>query len=388
MKISLLLTFYFITSNLFANDLITSVPFQLIGERIYFQLSINNSRPLNFVYDTGAGSTVIDSRLVPGIELLGLRKKEVEVTGNGGSIDAQHFFGNKISIGDLNLNDIKVVIVPMDNLRRKYFKGIDGVIGNDLTEKYVIDINYDSMLLSFYDPEGYIYTGSGERIEMAKKSDGRFFIKTSLTLKNYQLIDGLFLVDCGAINNRIEYRTVKKHKIDPQREDYYESNLYGISQQLTQLKVVRTEFLIIGSVEFTNFPILLKPNDKKNRKRIGGIGNNVFKRFNMVIDYPHSQFYLAPNKLFDSSYGINCSGFELIYTEDKQFLVVDNIISEDMLPDLTPGDTLTSINQKAVNTIRISEVNELLMKNGEEVSLEFNSGVHMKSYELILKELI
>ena len=40
---------------------VTKIPFELEGNHIFIQLTINHSEQLDFVFDTGAGATVINS---------------------------------------------------------------------------------------------------------------------------------------------------------------------------------------------------------------------------------------------------------------------------------------------------------------------------------------
>lgn len=45
---------------LFSQAPITTIPFELFGDHIIIQVSVDDSEPLDFIFDTGSGYTVID----------------------------------------------------------------------------------------------------------------------------------------------------------------------------------------------------------------------------------------------------------------------------------------------------------------------------------------
>jgi hypothetical protein len=62
-----------------------SVPFELVGEKIFMKARVNGSEELNLQFDTGAGSTVIDDSTAQKLGLV--FSGETNNEGAAGSID-------------------------------------------------------------------------------------------------------------------------------------------------------------------------------------------------------------------------------------------------------------------------------------------------------------
>ncbi|MEQ9303461.1 MAG: hypothetical protein RJQ14_06050, partial [Marinoscillum sp.] len=58
-KLTYLLSLIF-AFNTIAQAPITSIPFELFGDHIIIQVSVDDSEPLDFIFDTGSGFTVLD----------------------------------------------------------------------------------------------------------------------------------------------------------------------------------------------------------------------------------------------------------------------------------------------------------------------------------------
>ena len=89
------------------------------------------------------------------------------------------------------------------------------------------------------------------------------------------------------------------------------SNLYGTMKVIGhrsnstngETETVLVPKLFIGGYELRDVPIdLQNPNDKQPYDRVL-VGNDVLKRFNVIIDYQENFIYLKANKLIDEKYG-------------------------------------------------------------------------------------
>jgi len=69
-----------LASSLFAQKPITSIPFELYGDHILIDVSVDNSTPLKFIFDSGSGLTVLDSDVSQNLKLSGKKIKMNEAT--------------------------------------------------------------------------------------------------------------------------------------------------------------------------------------------------------------------------------------------------------------------------------------------------------------------
>ncbi len=51
--------------------LLVEIPFQLHGSMIVTEISVDESAPLNFIFDTGAGGTLINARTAARLDIVG-----------------------------------------------------------------------------------------------------------------------------------------------------------------------------------------------------------------------------------------------------------------------------------------------------------------------------
>ena len=49
---------------------ITSIPFELFGNHIIIKISVDDSEPLDFIFDTGSGLTVLDEDIADKLKLV------------------------------------------------------------------------------------------------------------------------------------------------------------------------------------------------------------------------------------------------------------------------------------------------------------------------------
>lgn len=68
-----------------------------------------------------------------------------------------------------------------------------------------------------------------------------------------------------------------------------------------------------------SFPLVAYPemesvqNARIITDRIGSIGNELLRRFQIIFDYPNRQIYLSKNRNFDKFYYLNMSGLEIVH---------------------------------------------------------------------------
>lgn len=88
-----------------------SIPFELgTASRIYVQCRVNDSRPLLFLFDTGATSMVINSNSLEGIPM---EFNETIVNyGATGSNEVRKSAENKFSVGKQSLSGVPFIAIP------------------------------------------------------------------------------------------------------------------------------------------------------------------------------------------------------------------------------------------------------------------------------------
>ena len=133
-----------------ANTALTSVPFRLAGSHIFIEVRLNDSPPLHFIFDTGAASTVVSERKARKLSLSS--DGFTPVRGKQGPTLAYYSQNSQLWMGNLHLDRIRVVHLPLAHLEKALGKRVDGIVGHDLLKHYVVQINYDTQTIDLFDP--------------------------------------------------------------------------------------------------------------------------------------------------------------------------------------------------------------------------------------------
>src|SRR5882672_10928085 len=90
---------------------LATVPFELVGEKIFMKARVNGSEEINLQFDTGAGSTVIDAVTAESLKLV--VSGETTNEGAAGSASVPTSTNNAIEISGLKFPAITLVLVPL-----------------------------------------------------------------------------------------------------------------------------------------------------------------------------------------------------------------------------------------------------------------------------------
>ena len=135
--------------------LLTEIPFRLYGSVILMELSIDESSPLTFIFDTGAGGTVITENTAIQLDIAG--DETVSRTGGTGMAEVMLSDGHTLEIGGLIIQDARLGIVDLKHIEQKFGISFDGVIGWKILSQYAVSIDYDAMLIGIYDNKKFKY---------------------------------------------------------------------------------------------------------------------------------------------------------------------------------------------------------------------------------------
>jgi len=130
-----LICLYFSTLHVYSQD---TIPFTLGNDnRIYIKATVNDSEPLDFIFDTGANAMVVNTTKTD--SKLNLKfDSNTQNTGANGTINQIVSTGNSLSVGKFLRENEEFLGIPYPE---KYYS-FDGVIGYNFFEDYFIEINY------------------------------------------------------------------------------------------------------------------------------------------------------------------------------------------------------------------------------------------------------
>jgi len=347
-----------------------SFPFRFINNLIIIPLQINNSGNLYFILDTGLNISILtELSLGDSLSLNYTKQVTIQGLGKGNPIKALHSFGNEFQISEVKGNYMHIYIILQNifNLSSMLGTRVHGLIGYNLFKEFVVEINYEKKIITLYKPGTY-------RIRNKRRSKTlpiildktKPYIYASVVMDNNEEVEVKLLIDTGASHSLwLDKSSDPKIKIpDNVREAYLGAGLSGEIHGL----MGRVNSIKIADFTFEN-PIVAFPDSSSASYsfglsgRNGSLGSEILRRFDIVIDYPHNQITLTPNKYYRQPFRINRSGIEITAPiPEFPYYTLSSVKknSPGDLAGLKAGDVLYSVNHNPAKSMSINDIYQYL----------------------------
>lgn len=238
-------------------------------------LSLNGGRPVWFCFDSGAPSTVIDTRLAALTHLAPLRKSIIHGTGHG-AVAAEEMEPLTLRLAGVSVRIERPLVIALKDVPIN--KDDRGLLGSELLAHYIVRIDPVKRTLALFDPATRLITGNATILPLT--GDGRrFYLDATLDVKT-----GL------SVTHRLRIDTGSEDSIDD-----------PIVRQSTTLHTTT-----LGNGLGKNFQgysgvydaVHLGPYTLHHVWGPSGdlpaIGMEMLRRFVVTFDVPHGQLLLAP----------------------------------------------------------------------------------------------
>lgn len=354
-----------------ASDAPSSHPFEIVGRHIFIDVIIGDT-PLCFVFDTGASSTVIDTAAAAAIGLEPTR--DTVAMGSSGRVRTGHRAGNRLTVGDVTLDGIDLVFVPLDHLSRRVGRRIDGILGFDLLSRYTVTIDNTARRLIVRSLGSYV-PGEGFR-KWSFRMDMRIpTIEATVELHDGERLRGRFLVDTGAgISLALNTPFVDRHRLLERVETSFEApyaSLGGATHTGVESRVAG--YRVFGT-SFADVPASLSrvTTGVKSMSAFAGIlGNEVLRRFDLTFDYGRRAVWVRPNEALKEPFRVDCSGLGLELAADMGSILIHTVIDGSPAHDagVAAGDELLALNGEAVAGSPLHQIRDRLRRSGDRVAV-------------------
>ena len=369
------------------------IPFDLYGGRlIYLQVRVNGFKPLWFILDTGASSGSFLN--VKWVKPLGLQLQDKQVVSEpGGDVEMGSIKGVSLSLPGVDLFNQKLVTAPLSSLEPYVGRPLDGILGHDFINQFVVEINYADKVINLYDPQTYHYSGSGEIIPVAIEKNMPF-VQFGLMQPGRETVKAKLELDTGSVEAiGLNGSFVKQANLIPDSQKKLVARGVAIGGETkgyrTRIKGIR-----IGRYLIDNPAINVTTDTggyEGETKAAGIIGGEILRRFKTILDYHHQQIILEKNSLFNEPYEYDMSGMMLI-AEGPDFRVfkVHQILENSPAAeaDLREGDIITSINSRPTTEFSLSQVIQMFRQKGRDYRFNLKRGEKLIQARIRTRRLI
>lgn len=298
-----------------------TISFKLLSNLTIFPIEVNG-RELNFILDSGVGSTILfNLNANDSIALRNVNKVKLRGLGNEDAVDAILSKDNVFKFNNITGYNQKLYVVFDDSfdLSSKLGITIHGIIGYEILKDFVVTINYNTKRLSFYNPEDYEY----KRCRKCESFDLEFYKKkpyinvgVKMNSSSDKITPVKLLIDSGGSDALWLFENSHPDILPP--ENYFVDFLgEGLSGSIYGKRAL-IKGLVIGQFELKN-PTVSYPDStsvvyaRLFTERNGSLGAAILKRFLVTFDYRNKRLTLKKRSSFKEPFRYNMSGIELVY---------------------------------------------------------------------------
>lgn len=344
------------------------VPIELANGLIVLKVRVNSSRPLHFIFDTGASISVIDPQTA---KALGLRAKgKLNLDATGGSVQSGLVGPVSLSVAGVTVFKQTLATVDLDAAAPLFGYKIDGIIGYDFINNFVVEIDYAAGSMSLYETGSYKYAGPGESIpiELMEKTP---FVRARIGLNGREPIEGKFEVDSGGTGILFLHTPfVNKHKMLETLTTQSQSKLGGAGGSAEAVKA-HVPTVELGSLVLKNSLVVFAQGTEGSEGKSdydGELGGGFFSKFNMILDYSRSQMILERSQSISTLKDL--SGLDIVAEPPRFRTYVVNGVAADS-PAAAVGvqeeDTIVAVDGQSTARLTLRELRQLFTQPGERV---------------------
>jgi hypothetical protein len=366
--------------------LLTSFRFkQLSGGVIMLNARFANfPDTLNFILDTGSGGISLDSTTVDYFRITPT-PSDMTILGIAGIRKVSFIYNKKLRLPGLTVDSLNFHINNYEVLTQVYGEKIDGIIGFSLLSRYIFNINYDSSRISIFSNGRMRYPRGGWLYEPILRT----LPVQSARIKDAVTTNSRFLFDIGAgLCMMLNKDFIEDSNFLNKKRVLFAKEAEGVGGKVDMHMTVIKE-MRMGPYRFKNIPVFVF-NDTFNLTSYpylsGIIGNDILRRFNLILNYAKREFYFMPNSHYQEGFDYAYSGIELYYVDGQIILGDVATASPAEVAGLHEGDILVGINN--LLGANIQQYKTALQSSGEKVKIIVTRDGKLMEFSFKIKSIL
>jgi len=297
-----------------------TISFKLLSNLIVFPIEVNG-KELNFILDSGVGSTILfNLNTNDSISLNNLKKRKIQGLGSEDAVDAILSSSNTFKLKNLRGNNQALYVVYDDSfdLSSKLGITVHGIIGYELLKDFVVKISYGAKKITFFDREFY----DDDVCNKCEVFDLQFYgnkpyLNAGVQLESYKTETPVkLLIDSGGSDAMWLFEGSHPDLVSPKKffidflGEGLSGTIYGKRTFIESLNLGRFK-LKRPSVSYPDSLAIIQA--RKFETRNGSLGASILKRFVVTFDYGNKRLILKKGKDYNKPFRYNMSGIELVH---------------------------------------------------------------------------
>jgi hypothetical protein len=367
------------------SKLLTRIGFtQLTGGVVILRAALESfPDTLNFILDSGSSGISLDSTTVAELKLVP-EASDRTIRGIAGIKKVGFLYKRTLHFPQLTIDSLDFHVNDYSVLTTVYGERIDGIIGYSVLSRYIVKIDYDSLSLEFWSKGSIRYPRGGYLTKP---------IISTLPVQYARVKDGTvhtakFLHDIGAgvclmLSKDFADDSAVLHK----KRKLWAKEGEGVGGKIQMHLTLVKEFKL-GPFRFRNVPTYIFDDiyNVTSYPYLGGlIGNDILRRFNVIINYEKRDIYLTPNSHYRDPFDYSYSGLELYFIEGQVEIGDVATDSPAEKAGLKEGDIVVAINNNF--TQNLNQYKVTLQTANEKLRIIVRRDGELKQFDFKVKTI-
>lgn len=368
------------------SKLITSFPFSLFTGGVVLLKARLGDFPdtLNFILDTGSGGISLDSGTCVKLKMLP-RSSDKTILGIAGIRQVKFIYNQTLHLPGLSIDSLNFHVNDYDILSSVYGDKVDGIIGYSFFTRYIVKVDYDSSKLYIYTKGSFKYPKGGHLLKP---------IIASLPIQSARVIDSQninarFYFDTGAgLCVLLSTDFVNDSALLNPRKKTFLTQAEGLGGK-ANMRLTTVKELKLGPYRFRKVPAYIFDDEFNvtSYPNLGGLlGNDILRRFNVILNYEHRDIYLVPNSHYRDLFDYSYTGLS-IYWIDGEIRVGD--VMKDSPAEkggFKVDDIVVAVNNNFSKNIQIYK--NMLQNTGEKIKMIVKRNGQLEQLTLRVKSIL
>jgi hypothetical protein len=350
--------------------LITQIPFSTFTGGVVVVKAQLKGYPdtLNFIMDTGSGGISLDSTTCIRLNIVPAMTDRL-IMGIGGVRQLRYVNNKSLLIGNIEVDSLNFHVSDYDILSSVYGDRIDGIIGYSFFSRYIVKIDYDSSQMYVFTKGNIKYPKGGHMLKPALIN----LPVQGATLRDSRQLDARFYFDTGAgLCLLLNADFIRDSSILNTDKKPLPTQAQGMGGK-ANMEITTMKDLKLGPYHFKNIPVYIfedEFNVTSYPYLAGLIGNDVLRRFNLILNYEKKILYLTPNSHFRDPFDYSYTGLGL-YWIDGEIHVGDVMKgSPAEKAGFKPDDVVIAINDNMSQNLQLYK--SMLQNTGDRIKVLVN----------------